>query len=588
MTAKSTRSKAGALDDIRNQVMWARLIAVVEEQARTLMSTAFSSVVRESGDLSAGVFDRRGRMVAQAVTGTPGHVNSMALAAPHFLERFPIGTMAEGDHYITNDPWMTSGHLHDVTVMTPVHRGGTVVALFACTCHQVDIGGLGQGPDGRSVFEEGLYIPLMKLADRGTLNEDLFTLVRGNVRTPLEVEGDILSYVTSNETGARRLLAMMDEFGLDDIEGLADFVIDNSRAATEAAIAGLPRGTFRNTLTLDGYDKPVTLRCAVTLEDRRVLVDFEGSSPASPYGINVVLNYCKAYAAFGVRTIVAPDVPNNAGSLAPVEVRAPAGSIVNVERPWPVAARHIIGQFLPDVVLGALAKAVPEKVPAEGAACLWGIQIRGGPEVAARVGRPGGNVSSERYEVLSFNSGGSGARPGLDGMSATAFPSGVRAMSSELFETLAPIVVWRKELRADSGGAGETRGGLGQTVEVGTLDGAPFALYAMFDRVENPAKGRGGGANGAAGKVRLASGKPLPAKGMHYIPGDDHLVVELPGGGGRGKARKRDPAKVAADVADGYVTRKSARAAFGVALKRGGSLDTAATQARRAAMRSGK
>jgi N-methylhydantoinase B len=381
---------------------------------------------------------------------------------------------------------------------------------------------------------------------------------------------------------------MMDEFALDDIEALADFVIDNSRAATEAAIAELPRGTFKNTLTLDGYDKPVTLKCALTVEDKRIVVDFSGSSPASPFGINVVLNYCKAYAAFGVRTIVAPDVPNNAGSLAPVEVTAPEGSIVNVERPWPVAARHIIGQFLPDVVLGALAKAVPERVPAEGAACLWGIQIRGGPEVAARVGRPGGNVSAERYEVLSFNSGGSGARPGLDGMSATAFPSGVRAMSSELFETLAPIVVWKKELRADSGGAGETRGGLGQTVEVGTLDGAPFALYAMFDRVDNPAKGRAGGANGAAGKVRLASGKALPAKGMHYIRGDDNLVVELPGGGGRGKALKRDPERVAADVADGYVSRKTARKAFGVALERNGAVDKAATKAQRAAIRKAK
>jgi len=577
-----------ALDDIRNQVMWARLIAVVEEQARTLMSTAFSSVVRESGDLSAGVFDRRGRMVAQAVTGTPGHVNSMALAVQHFLEPFPIESMEEGDHFVTNDPWMTSGHLHDVTVVTPVHKGGKVVAMFACTCHQVDIGGLGQGPDGRSVYEEGLYIPLMRLASRGKLNEDLFTIIRGNVRTPLEVEGDILSYMTSNETGARRLLSMMEEFKLDDIEVLSDFVIDNSRAATEAAIAEMPRGTYENTLTLDGYDKPVTLKCALTIEEKRVLLDFEGSSPASPYGINVVLNYCKAYAAFGVRCVVAPDVPNNAGSLATVEVTAPVGSIVNVERPWPVAARHIIGQFLPDVVLGCLAKAVPERAPAEGAACLWGVQIRGGPEVTARAGRAGGNASAERYEVLSFNSGGSGARPGLDGMSATAFPSGVRAMSSELFETLAPIVVWKKELRTDSAGAGETRGGLGQTVEVGTVDGAPFALYAMFDRVQNPARGRAGGRNGAAGRVGLASGERLRPKGMHFIPGEEHLVVDLPGGGGRGDPLKRAPDDVARDVADGYVTRKTARAAFGVVLARGGAVDVAATKQQRAALRNGR
>ena len=578
---------AAALGEIRNQVMWTRLIAVVEEQARTLMATAFSSVVREAGDLSAGVFDRRGRMAAQAITGTPGHVNSMALCVGHFFERFPVDDMKPGDHFITNDPWLTSGHLHDVTVVTPVFRGGRAVALFACTCHQVDIGGLGQGPDGRSVYEEGLYIPIMKLADADGINQSLMDIVRGNVRAPLEVEGDILSYMTSNELGGRQLLAMMDEFGIDDIEDLSDFIIDRSHDAMVAAIGNLPKGAYTNELQLDGYKEPVNLVATLTIEDDRIVVDYAGSSAASPYGINVVLNYCTAYTAFGVRCVVAPEIPNNAGSLAPIHVTAPEGSIVNVQRPWPVSARHIIGQFLPDVVLGCLAKALPGQVPAEGAACLWGVQLRGGPEVTARAGpnrQSSDNVEDQRYDLIFFNSGGSGGRPALDGLEATAFPSGVRSTSSELIESLGPVVIWRKELAPDTGGAGQQRGGMGQRIEVGTTNGSAFSIYAMFDRVSNPARGRMGGSNGAAGRLSLQEGGDLPAKGMHVIPGTDRLCIDVPGGAGFGDPHARPVDAVAVDVANGLVSPQAATAEYGVALE-DGKIDPAATDTLRRAER---
>ncbi len=550
-----------ALDDIRRQVMWTRLLALVEEQARTLMATAFSPVVREAGDLSAGIFDTRGRMMAQAVTGTPGHVNSMAEAVIHFLAKHPPGTMKPGDHFISNDPWQGSGHLHDITVVSPAFLEGRIVALFACTCHQVDIGGLGQVPDGHSVYEEGLYIPILHLARGGIINQDLMEMISWIVRSPDEVEGDILSYVTSTETAAAQLVLMMREFGLADLDALADTIIERSRAATEAAIAALPNGTFRNRLRLDGFGQAIELVCSLTIEDRHVLIDYTGSSPASANGINVVLNYCKAYSAFGVRCVVAPEVPNNAGSLAPIVITAPEDCIVNATRPKPVSARHIIGQFLPDVVMGCLAQALPGQVPAEGAACLWGVQLRGGPEVSAVVGHAGGETP-ERYEILFFNSGGSGGRPALDGMNATAFPSGVRAMSSEIVETRAPVVVWKKELRPDSAGPGEHRGGLGQSIEIGS-SGAPFAISAMFDRVDNPARGRDGGGDGAAGAVGLASGKPLAAKGIQYIAGDDRVRLELPGGGGFGDALARDPGRLADDVADQLISPAAAGRDYG-------------------------
>ena len=363
---------------IQTQIMWNRLISVVEEQAQTLLRTAFSTTVREAGDLSAGVFDTQGRMLAQAVTGTPGHVNSMAIAVQHFLDRYPNEAMQDGDVYITNDPWLTCGHLHDLTVVTPVFREGRVIGSFACTAHVVDIGGRGFGPDARSVFEEGLYIPIMPLVREGRINEDLLEMVRWNVREPLQLEGDVHSLIACNRAGADRLLAMMDEFGLDDIDTLGAAIIERSRAATLAAIAELPKGTYRNTLTMDGYDEPITLAAAMTVSGDGIHVDFTGTSPASNHGINVVLNYTTAYTSFGLKCIVAQDIPNNAGSLAPLTMSAPEGSILNAPRPWPVAARHVIGHMLPDLVFGCLHQAIPDRVPAEGAASLWIVQLRGG------------------------------------------------------------------------------------------------------------------------------------------------------------------------------------------------------------------
>ncbi len=510
------------LASIAQQILWSRLISIVEEQARTLMRVAFSPTVREAGDLSAGLFDARGRMIAQAVTGTPGHVNAMAVAARHFLEVYPADTMHEGDHFITNDPWMVSGHLHDVTIFSPVFRNGKPVAFFACTCHQVDIGGLGMGPDGRSIFEEGLYIPILPIARRGKINDELLLLIRSNVRTPDEVEGDILAYVTANEVSGRRFNAMLDEFQLADVQALADTIIEVSRQGMQKAIAALPNGSYRNEMRIDGYDKPVDLVATLTIRDEAILIDFAGTSPASNRGINLVLNYTRAYASYGVRAVIAPDIPNNAGSLAPIDVIAPIGSILNVERPSPVCARHIIGQFLPEVVLGCLADIIPNLVPAEGASCNWGLQLRGRAE-------------KRSFNILFFNAGGTGARPSRDGLSATSFPSGIRSIPVEICETVAPIVIHRKELIEGSGGIGRYCGGLGQRVEVGTIDGSPFELFAVFDRVEHPARGRAGGKNGAPGRVETTDGRTLQAKGLQQIRAGEIVRIDTPGGGGFGK-----------------------------------------------------
>jgi N-methylhydantoinase B len=571
-----------ALSQIHMQIMWSRLIAVVEEQAQTLVRTAFSTPVREAGDLSAGVFDRDGKMLAQAVTGTPGHVNSMAAAVKHFLDAFPLATMKPGDHYITNDPWLTCGHLHDLTVVSPTFLNGEPVGLFASTVHVVDIGGLGMGPDGRQVYEEGLAIPLMALAREGRMNEDLMRIIRANVREPLQVEGDVYALAACNDEGSRRLIEMMEEFGIANLDRLGEHIIETSRQATLDAIRQLKPGKYKNTVHMDGYDRPLTLAGEMTIGYDGIHVDYTGTSPASAFGINVVANYMLAYTAFGVKCLVAPEVPNNAGSLATITASAPEGCILNVKRPRAVAARHTIGHMLPDVVFGCLHQVMAGGVPAEGASSLWNPQIYGGADVADELGGEG-HEDVPPFSTVIFHCGGTGARPGKDGLDVTAFPSGVRTIPVEATESVAPVMFRRREFREGSGGTGKYRGGLGQVIELGGADGMPVAMLCNFERIDNPARGRDGGGLGAPGLVSLVSGKPIRSKGRATIAGGDYIRLELPGGGGFGDPAARDPDQVALDVADGLIDAETARTAYRVALAAGGGVDRAATAKLRAA-----
>jgi N-methylhydantoinase B len=567
--------ETGALAQIQRQIMWNRLISVVEEQAQTMIRTAFSTTVREAGDLSAGIFDLAGRMMAQAVTGTPGHVNSMAESVNHFLRKFPAETMRPGDHYITNDPWLGTGHLHDLTVVTPAFHRGCIVGLFANTAHVIDVGGLGMGPEGRSVFEEGMYIPIVKCFDQGKSNETFFDFMRAGSRLPVELEGDIYSLCACNDAGARRLVEMMDEFEMDSLDPLANFIFESSRRATLAEIARIPKGNYRAEICSDGYEEQVTLKAAMTILDDGIEVDYAGTSGLSSRGINVPPAYCRAYSCFGIKCVVAPEIPNNWASLAPFRMKIPEGCILNAPRPYPVSVRHVIGHLLPDLMMGCLHQAVPERVTAEGAAALWNPPLRGGSAVSgqARGNRP---VLPD-FEIITFNSGGTGARPTQDGLNATAFPSGVRTMPVEATENVAPVVFWIKELRADSGGAGRTRGGTGQTMEIGGKGDLEFAINAIFDRVANAPKGREGGLNGGTGVVALKSGKRLRTKGFQTVPDGDRLILKLPGGGGMGDPATRDLAQVARDVRDGLVSGDNARTLYKVVIEPDGTLNEAAT-----------
>ncbi|MBE1283937.1 MAG: hydantoinase B/oxoprolinase family protein [Rhodobacteraceae bacterium] len=536
----------------RLQVMWNRLLALVEEQGQTLIRAAFSPIVRECGDISAGIFDAQGRMLAQAVTGTPGHINTMAEAVQHLRARFPSQQMQPGDIYMTNDPWLASGHLNDFLLMMPAFKDGKVVGFTSCTSHLVDLGGLGMGPEGSDIYDEGLLIPPCKLVEGGEPNPLLMDIIRANSREPIANEGDIYALIACCEAGVSRLLGMMEEYRIDDLEELSSYIIETSRRGTLEAIAEVPNGVYRNVIHTDGYDTPLELHATLTITDDRMVVDFDGTSGCSNKGINVPLNYATAYTVFALRCIVGSDIPNNAGSLEPFEVTGPAGCILNAQRPVPVAMRHTLGQMTPDLVFGCLHQALPERVPAEGASCMFDLPMRHAPEVARDGGR--------EFAIEPVHNGGTGARPHADGLSATAYPSGVWGSQIEITESVAPVTVWRRELRPDSGGPGQYRGGLGQRIELSAANDAAFMVFLSVERLQFPARGRAGGQAGAPGRIRFeGADSDIPGKGELRVEPGQRLIFETPGGGGFGDPSLRTAEAIKRDLAQGVITPEGAK-----------------------------
>jgi N-methylhydantoinase B/oxoprolinase/acetone carboxylase alpha subunit len=421
------------------------------------------------------------------------------------------------------------------------------------------MGGVGQTPEGRQIWHEGLFIPLLRLVRAGEMNEDLLSMIRANVREPVQVVGDVYALIACNDIGSRRLVAMMREFRLSDLDQLADEIITRSRRAMAEAIGRLPKGTWKNSMRIDGYEAPIDLVASVTIGEDSIHVDYSGTSGMSGYAINCPLCYTEAYTTFGINCVVAPTIPNNAGTLAAVKVTAPPGTIVSATYPAAVYARSSIGHMMPDVVYGALEQAIPGRVPAEGTSNLWTLKMVAGHGLTGI-----GDKAGTQFMVMSFHSGGAGARPSQDGLSATPFPSGVRNVPVEATEAITPLVIWRKELRQDSGGAGKFRGGLGQVMEVSSREDAAFGLFAGFERVKFPARGRNGGGPGQRGAVSLASGVALQPKGLQVVPPGERLVIEMPGGGGMGPASERDPEAVRRDVRLGYLSAAAAKRDYGI------------------------
>ncbi|MGH2560402.1 MAG: hydantoinase B/oxoprolinase family protein, partial [Thermomicrobiales bacterium] len=436
------------------------------------------------------------------------------------------------------------------------------VAFFGNTCHVLDIGGIGLSTDARSVYEEGLFVPITKLFDAGTPNQELLRILAANVRAPEPVLGDIHAQAAGNDVGGARLVEFMDEFGIESLDDLSNEIIGRSERAMRAAIAAIPDGVYENAVWADGYEEPVRLQVAIAKRGDTLAVDWAGSSPESHRGINVVLNYTHAYTTYALKCALAPEVPNNEGSFRPVTVTAPPRCILNAQPPAPVAARHILGHYLPGVIFGALAEVLPNRIMAEGAANIWNLQFTGH------------DLLDEPFTYVWFSCGGTGARPTKDGLNATAFPSGISGVPAEVIEQLTPIIMYRRELRTDSGGPGRFRGGLGQILEVGLRTSRPYRFSPLFDRLHHAAAGYAGGLPGAQAEITLSTGEQITSKGSRELAPGTRITLKLPGGGGYFDPRTRDPLLVQADVQDGLVSVEQAHGAYGVTFGADGNLAT--------------
>ena len=513
------------MDGIDLEIRWGNLISIVSEQAKALQRIAFSPIVREAGDLATALFDAEARMVAQAITGTPGHINSLGAAAKNIVGVIPPSQIHPGDVLITNDPWLSAGHFFDITVLTPVFRKGRLIAYCGSTIHHTDIGGYGVGAGARDIHEEGLWIPVLKLYERGEPNETLHRMIGRNVRTPDAIFGDLSAQVSSGRMGGERLNAMCDRNGMDDIDRLSQEILARSEKATRDAIRRLPSGSCRGETRFDVPGGDVIRLCAeVTIDAKlgEITIDFAGSSGPSRHGINVVSAYTHAYSSFAVRSMLDPDLPNNAGSLAPIRLQLPGNCIVNAEYPVPVNARHVVGMYVPFPILNALARLMPDRVLAEGSGAVWTMQIQGRDQA----GRP--------FISSMFNySGGMGARATKDGLAATCYPTGVSAVPIEVLEASIPIEFTCKELVLGTGGDGRQKGGDGQRIGFRMRTGREWLLNAIPSRLHSPAQGLLGGGPGAVGQF-LINGKPNLEAHKRAMEAADEILMQTPGGGGFG------------------------------------------------------
>jgi N-methylhydantoinase B len=530
-------------DPVELELLWRRLISIVDEAAAALVRTSFSTLVRDSYDFSCVITDAAGQSLVQATDSIPSFIGTLPATVKHFLRLFPPDRLAPGDVLITNDLWLGTGHLNDITVARPIFRRGRLVAFSASTAHTPDIGGKIRSPEPREVFEEGLQIPPMKLMRGGETDETLVAILRQNVRTPEQTMGELRAQVVALDLMEDRLLSLMQSAGLEDLSDLAGEIQGRCEAAMRGAIARLPDGTYRSELQTDGLaERPITLRMALTVAGDAIAVDYAGTDPQVDRAINCALCYTFAMTMYGVKVCLSPSLPNNEGAWCSISLSAPPGCIVNPQFPASGGSRMLIGHYLPMLVFGCLGQVVPERVIAACGSPMWGMN------------QSGVGVDGKPYANMFFFNGGMGASARRDGQNCLSWPSNLASTSVEIGEHIAPLRFHYKRLRPDSGGAGRHRGGLGQEILIESRSGSPIAVSFLAERTVVPAFGIAGGAAGAVGEVRL-NGKRVDPKRQYILRHGDTVLLATPGGGGHGAARERDNGAVALarDVAEGHI-----------------------------------
>jgi N-methylhydantoinase B len=540
-------------DPVTLEIFWSRLISIADEAATGLLRTAFSTIVRESNDYGTVLMDRNGDSVSENTAGIASFSCILPRTTKAFLAKFPADTWRPGDAVVTNDPWIGTGHLPDFTVVSPIFHRDRLVGFAGSISHSPDVGGSLWSADCQELFEEGIRVLPMHLLRAGEWNADLLDLLLGNVRVPRQVLGDLQAQVVANEVAVRRITEFLGDTGLDDLQDLSAAVQQRADSSMRRAILAVPDGTYHATIEADGYDAQTTrIVCAVGVAGDTMHIDYAGTSGQIDRGINCVFNYTHAYSVYPIKCALDPLVPRNEGSYRAITVSAPERSILNPVYPAPCNARQLTGHLLAGAIYQALAPVLPEKVIAE---------CGGAPTMRALFS--GINADGDRFSQVLFASGGMGAGPFRDGMSTTAFPTNVGAGSIEAYESVAPLLVWKRRLRTDSGGPGKFRGGLGQEIEIELRTQAAARLSLLSDRHQHPAAGVLGGLPGAPSVISLDDGsKPHPKSRSSIRPGQ-RLTLLYAGGGGYGDPKLRDPDAVRADLRDGLISVDAARDYYG-------------------------
>ena len=538
------------LGPVRLGLIWRRLDGIVDQVSETFVRAAFSVVVRDNYDMAFSLFDARGRQLTQSKRSIPSFMGTLPRTLEAVLEKFPPAQLRPGDTLISNDPWIGTGHLNDISMVHPIFRADRLVAFAASTAHTVDIGGA-PSPTARDRFEEGLCIPICRIVEEGLECPLVIDFLRENLRQPNETLGDIRAQFAAYRDCGEKLLAMMAEEALSDLTPVATEIIARSKASMRAAIATLPDGNYRDKFDIDGVDEPLRIECNVTVDGERMAIDFAGTSPQVRWPINSVLNYTQAYAHYAVKCLLDPEAPNNAGSLAPISVTAPEGCLLNATPPAPVWGRHLSGHYVPAAIFGALAPVMPERVVAESGSPLWSVYFAG------RMAPDG-----EPFIKMFFINGGHGARPHGDGPGCLSFPSNVSNQPAEAFEHQVPMLVLEKALVPDSGGGGRYRGGNAQRLRFRALSDHPITMTIRHERVKFAPRGLLGGLAGTAG-LDLVNDAPIPAKGRSELANGDEVTFQTAGGGGLFAASERSREAIEADIESGLVTIGEAAKIYG-------------------------
>ena len=551
---------ARVFDPITIEILWRRLISIVDEADSAVARTAFSSLLRDAHDYTCMFTDSRGRELAQGSFATPGQSGAMAIGIKNLVTRLPVETYRPGDVFITNDPWALAGHLNDVCVMSPIFHRERLVAFTACVFHHSDIGGR-VASDNHDVFEDGLFIPFVKLYDGGVLNDAVMEMIRWNVRTPEEVTGDIRSQIAANHVCAEKIVQMLREYDLESLDDLAEEILSRTEKSMREAISKVPDGIYRSQGIVEQMEgkADLVLKVAVHVQGSDILVDMDGSSSQVDWGGNVVYNFTFAYVFMALKSMFDPEIPNNDGAATPLSLKAPEGSVVNCRFPAAVAARMQVGHFVTEIIYRAMADALPDRV----------IAGSGGTPASMNV-LYGKNRDGKSWHSVRIRGGGMGASSGADGNFVYIFPANGANTPVEILESDTPLIVEKRELIPDSGGPGRTKGGLGRRMVLRIPDDEyaplpPVSLAMQSGRYRHPPEGLFGGKHGLKATF-LVNGKEGNPYGLTHLKPGDVVMIDAPGGGGYGNPLERDPELVEKDVVDGYVSLEAAADQYGVVI----------------------